>query len=113
MATKYTHGTDALHGEQDRGEEQRHVCGGRDPRTGPDVGQRDGVFGGKRTDAVDHPYDGAPQADQYARGGDGRERDEQPERTYAAERQQRQGQTQDPGADGKLPFRGRMLVGHL
>lgn len=112
-----THGADPLHGEQDRGEEQRHVTDGRDPRTGPDVGQRlgrsPGTLAGEQADAGHHPGHGAAQPDQYERRGYGRERYEQPERADDAERHQWHGQAEDPGADRIVPFRGRVRVGNL
>jgi len=70
-----THGADAFHGEQDGGEEQRHVAYGGDPRTGPYVrqwyGRRQGILVGEQADAGHHPRHGTSQADQYERGSYG------------------------------------------
>jgi len=112
-----THGADALHGEQDCGEEQGHVAYGGDPRTGSDVGQRygsrQGTLVGEQADAGHHPRHGTSQTDQYERSGYGRERDQQSERTDDAKRHQRNGQAEDPGADGHVPFRRSVRVGNL
>jgi len=90
---------------------------GGDPRAGSDIGQRyggrHGSLVGEKADAGHHPRHGAPQTDQYESGGYGRERDQQPERTDDAQRHQRDGQAEDPGADGHVPFRVGVRVGHL
>lgn len=112
-----THGADALHGEQDGGEEQRHVADGCDPRAGRDVGQRFGYgqrrLAGEQAGAGHHPRHGAPQSNQYEPGGYGRERHQQPERADDTEWHQRHGQAEDPSTDREVVFQRRVRIGHL
>jgi len=93
------------------------VADGRDPRARRDVGQGRGrgerAVAGEQAGAGHHPGHGAAQADEYERGGDGRERHQQAQRADYAQRHQRQGQAQNPSADRVVPFGRRVRVGHL
>jgi len=71
------------------------MTNGRDPWTRRDVRQghsRDQrAIAGEQAGAGNHEGHGASQSDQYERGGDGRERNQQAQRADYAQRYQRQG----------------------